>query len=83
VVTRGNARLRLLMRPGCGLCEEMAADLLDLRVAFDAVDVEQDPALESAFGESIPVLFHDEREIARAPQTRSTLSNALMQAGLL
>jgi hypothetical protein len=71
------------MRPGCGLCDEMAADLSDLRVPFDAVDVEQDPALESAYGESIPVLFDGEREVARAPHTRDSLKKALQQAGVL
>ena len=83
MVTRGNARLRLLMRPGCGLCEEMAADLSNLRVSFDLVDVEQDPTLEGAYGDSIPVLFDGDREIARAPSTRDSLKNALQQAGVL
>ena len=71
------------MRPGCGLCEEMAADLSDLRVPFDAVDVEQDPALESAYGESIPVLFDGDREVTRAPHTRDSLKKTLQQAGVL
>jgi hypothetical protein len=71
------------MRPGCGLCEEMAADLSNLRVPFDAVDVEQDPALESAYGESIPVLFDGDHEIARAPNTRDSLKKVLQQAGIL
>jgi len=61
----------------------MAVDLSKLRVGFDLVNVEQDPTLEAAYGESIPVLFDGDREIARAPQTRISLSNALKQAGLL
>jgi hypothetical protein len=71
------------MRPGCGLCEEMAADLSNLRVAFDLVNVEQDPALESVYGDSIPVLFDGEHEIARAPHSRDSLKNALQGAGVL
>jgi hypothetical protein len=71
------------MRPGCGLCEEMAADLSDLHVPFDLVDVEQDTALESAYGEIIPVLFDGEREVTRAPHTRDSLKMELQRAGVL
>jgi hypothetical protein len=61
----------------------MARDLSKLGVQFDAVNVEKDPALEAAYGESIPVLFNDDVEIARAPQTRDSLSKALKTAGVL
>lgn len=75
--------LHLLRRPDCGLCEDMARDLKHLGVTFDEVDVEGDEALERAYGESIPVLLHGDREIARAPQTDRTLRQALSRAGLL
>ena len=78
-----NTRLRLLVRPQCGLCEDMASDLVRLQVPFDAVNIEDDTTLEAAFGQSIPVLFEGEREIARAPQTRDSLKKALQRAGLL
>ena len=77
------AQLRLLRRPECGLCEDMARDLHRLRVAFEEVDIEQDAALERAYGESIPVLMQGDNEIARAPQTERTLRQALSRAGLL
>ena len=71
------------MRPGCGLCEEMAVDLSDLHIPFDLVDIEQNPALESAYGELIPVLFDGEREVTRVPQTRDSLKKVLQRAGVL
>jgi glutaredoxin len=75
--------LRLLSRPDCGLCEDMARDLHRLKIAFEEVDVEQDEALERDYGEFIPVLMHGRREIARAPQTEKSLREALSRAGLL
>jgi hypothetical protein len=71
------------MRPGCGLCDDMAGDLTKLRLAFDSIDIEQDASLEATYGEAIPVLFDGEREIARAPQTRESLLAALKRAGVL
>ena len=76
-------RLRLLLRPQCGLCEEMARGLRRLRLTFEEVDIEQDESLERAYGEAIPVLFAGDREIARAPQTERTLREALARGGLL
>ena len=75
--------LRLLSRPECGLCEDMARDLRRLKIAFEEVDVDQDEALQRVYGEVIPVLMMGEREIARAPQTERTLRQALSRAGLL
>jgi glutaredoxin len=76
-------RLRLLRRPDCGLCEDMARELRRLRISFQEIDIEQDEALERLFGESIPVLLAGDREIARAPQTERSLRQALSRAGLL
>ena len=75
-------RLRLLSRPGCHLCEEMAQALQELDVAFDHVNVEDDPVLEARYGSAIPVLLHDDTEIARAPQSARTLKRALQRAGV-
>jgi hypothetical protein len=61
----------------------MARDLRRLGLNFDEVDIEQDETLEHAYGESIPVLFHGERELARAPQTERSLKETLTRAGLL
>jgi hypothetical protein len=61
----------------------MARDLQRHRVDFDEVDIEDDEALEDAYGEAIPVLLDGEVEIARAPQTERSLKVALARAGLL
>ncbi len=82
-MTNGVTRLRLLSRPDCHLCEEMARDLSRLRLSFATIDVELDEELERAYGESIPVLMFGEREIARAPQTAASLERALRRAGVL
>jgi glutaredoxin len=75
--------LRLLSRPECGLCEDMARDLRRLKVTFVEVDVDEDETLQREYGEVIPVLMLGDREIARAPQTERTLRQVLSRAGLL
>jgi glutaredoxin len=75
--------LRLLSRPGCHLCEEMAQTLDDLGLAYEAVNIEEDEGLSSAYGELIPVLMKGETEVARAPQSSRTLKRALMRSGVL
>ncbi len=75
--------LRLLRRDGCSLCQEMAEDLSRLGIDFQEIDVAQDEALESAYGDAIPVLLIGDREIARAPQTERSLRDALIRAGCL
>ena len=77
------ARLRLLSRPGCHLCEEMGRALVELNLAFEAVNIEDDPVLEARYGEMIPVLMQDDLEVARAPQTSRTLKRALERRGVL
>lgn len=66
---RAAARLTLLTREGCGLCEEFAAELetLRLRLALpplDALDVDSDPEMLRRFGHRIPVLLWDGVPIA-------------------
>jgi glutaredoxin len=43
-------------RQGCHLCEEMAAQLRALGVAFDEVDVDSDVELRVKYGRDVPVL---------------------------
>lgn len=76
-------RLRLLSRPGCHLCEEMAAGLRDLGLEFDVVNIEEDPELEAAFGEVIPVLMRGDIEVMRAPQSPHSLKRALQRSGVI
>jgi len=77
-------RLRLLSRPGCGLCEEMRRDvdalLGDLPHEWEVVDVDTDPALASRWGESIPVLYVNGRLFARVRLPRLASRLRLMRA---
>lgn len=76
-------RLRLMSRPGCHLCETMAADLQALGLAFDLVNIEEDAALEATYGNLIPVLLLGDTEIARAPQSARTLQRSLQRSGVI
>ncbi len=70
-------KLQLLSRPECGLCREAAAVLSDLGLRFETVDVDSDPRLALEYGERIPVVLLDGREVARAPVSRESLRSAL------
>ncbi|MBU6378056.1 MAG: glutaredoxin family protein [Gammaproteobacteria bacterium] len=67
--SRGTGRLTLLTREGCGLCEEFADELAQLRSTLplpplDSLDVDSDPELLRRFGHKIPVLLWDGAPIA-------------------
>ena len=47
-------------RSGCHLCEEMAAGLRALGIAFEEVDVDSDPQLRLRYGRDVPVLVRGE-----------------------
>jgi len=59
------ARLALLTREGCGLCDELLAELTALRAGEPAIpgveliDVDSDPALQRRWGLKVPVLLLD------------------------
>jgi glutaredoxin len=46
----------LYSRSGCHLCEQMAAELRALGVAFEEIDVDSDPELRLKYGRDVPVL---------------------------
>ena len=75
--------LRLLSRPGCHLCEEMARSLDELGLPYEAVNIEDSEALTAAYRDVIPVLMQGEQEVARAPQSTRTLKRALRRSGVL
>ncbi|MGD8577487.1 MAG: glutaredoxin family protein [Thiohalophilus sp.] len=60
-------RLTLYLRHGCHLCEAMLAQLQpyqdELGFELETVDIDDDPALEAAYGELVPVLKLGESEI--------------------
>jgi len=62
-------RLRLLSRPGCGVCDEMREEVDALLEGsereWEIVDVDSDPELARRYGELIPVLFVNGRLHAR------------------
>ncbi|MBS0388024.1 MAG: glutaredoxin family protein [Proteobacteria bacterium] len=59
------ARLTILTRPDCGLCEELLLELDALRAqlpavpAVELVDVDADAALQRRWGLKVPVLLLD------------------------
>jgi hypothetical protein len=59
--------LTLLARTYCHLCEDMERALgpllAEFRAALEVVDVDTSPALESRWGDKVPVLLHREREL--------------------
>ncbi|MGH8688023.1 MAG: glutaredoxin family protein [Burkholderiales bacterium] len=70
--------LRLYSRARCGLCDEMAEALRTRGVAFEEVDVDNDPRLVARYGRRVPVLA-DERgeEICHARLDEAALRSRL------
>ena len=62
-------QLTLLTREGCGLCEEFADELVQLRSTLplpplELLDVDSDPEMLRRYGHKIPVLLWDGAPIA-------------------
>jgi hypothetical protein len=65
--------LTLLSREGCGLCEDMLAELNEFCGAWPQIpnltiqvqDVDQDDTLRRRFGHHIPVLLLDDQPVCR------------------
>lgn len=59
----------MLSRSYCHLCDDMIAALQELQgriaggFAFDVIDIDQYPALETKWGDKVPVLLDDGVEI--------------------
>jgi len=76
-------QLTVYARTYCHLCDDMIAALQQLqgRFAFDVqvVDVDADAALETQFGEKVPVLTYGDRELCHyfldEPVVTAFLSN--------
>jgi len=66
-VTGEPARLTLLVRAYCHLCDEMREALAPLAFAagrnIEEIDVDTRPALEARWGELVPVLLAGEQEL--------------------
>jgi hypothetical protein len=65
-MTAAAARVRLLSKPGCHLCDDARAIVeavcADLGEAYEEVDISADPQLMRQYGEEIPVTFVDGRQ---------------------
>jgi thioredoxin reductase (NADPH) len=78
----GGVALTLYGRHYCHLCDDMSAALepliAEFGLALTRVDVDADPALESRFGEKVPVLAHGENELCHyfldGPRVRAYLA---------
>lgn len=79
------ARLRLLSRQYCHLCQDMADELRLMQTRFsfelEIIDVDVDAALEERYGEWVPVLLVGDREICHYRLDRSALENYLIECG--
>ena len=75
------ARYELVTRPGCHLCDEMEALLVEVLAArglsFGRLDVDADPALAARFGAVVPVLLRDGRPVAKVRLDRRGLERIL------
>jgi hypothetical protein len=76
------AKLNLITRQECSLCEEAARDLRRLGIDFAPLDVDQYPDLKKRFDDAVPVLLLDGVELARAPLDGTKLRIALARAGI-
>lgn len=61
------AQYQFYTRQGCGLCEEMLAELASLGIqqeSLDLIDIDQRPELRALYGNKVPVLETQGRELA-------------------
>jgi hypothetical protein len=77
-------KLTLLARAYCHLCDEMRLQiepmLDDPQVTLEVLDVDADPALEARWGDKVPVLLADARELCRYRLDRAVLARWLREA---
>ncbi len=63
-MTRQRARVRLLSKPGCHLCDDaravVASVCAELGESYDEVDITHEPELTMRYGEQIPVTLVDD-----------------------
>ncbi len=74
-------RVTVLSRTGCHLCEDLIAELEPFcgrrSVGLDVVDVDSDPELASRYGQRIPVVLVDRREVCAVRLDEEALLRAL------
>ena len=76
--------LVLYSRPGCHLCEELAAELEPLlrgRAVIEIKDVDESVALERRYGLRIPILVDGDTELSGYPLDRARVERHLNSVG--
>ncbi|MGZ8372842.1 MAG: glutaredoxin family protein [Rhodoplanes sp.] len=77
--------LTVYSRSYCHLCDDMIAGLRALQARFhfrlEVLDVDAEAALESRYGEDVPVLAHGARELCRHRLDSALVSDYLAQIG--
>jgi hypothetical protein len=74
----------LFGRPGCHLCDEARAEIVQIadgRIALREVDIESDDRLLSAYLERIPVVEVEGREVSELVFDRDAFTRALHTVG--
>ncbi len=78
-------RFTVYSRPACHLCDVLVAELREQTagadVRIDVVNIEDDPALRSAYGLDVPVLTAGGEELCRHRLDRSRVAAWLRAAG--
>jgi hypothetical protein len=73
----------LYSRPGCGLCEELMAELALVPAAagysIDIIDIDGDPSARVRYGHKIPVLFFAGELVCHGRLDHEELGKALAQ----
>jgi hypothetical protein len=82
VADAGVARLTLVTREGCSLCDEMLGELAALGAeqalpALELVDVDSDPELQRRWGWKVPVLLLDGSRVCESRLDRGELLRLL------
>jgi glutaredoxin-like protein DUF836 len=76
-------RFVLYSRPGCGLCEELQAELSQVPAArsypIEVIDVDRDGAARVRYGHKIPVLLFGGELVCQGRLDREELAKALAQ----
>ena len=74
-------RVTLYGKPGCHLCDEARAEVAAVRAArafdLDEIDVSVDPRLWNFYGERIPVVAIDGKEVLELHVDRAELERLL------
>jgi hypothetical protein len=79
-------RFVLYSRPGCGLCEELRAELAQVPAAegypIDVIDVDSDAAARGRYGHKIPVLLFAGELVCHGRLDREELAKAIARHAL-